>query len=140
MSSLTALERTLTPADVARRYLDAIGQHDFDALADLLHPELDFSGPFVTLHSADEYVAAYRRLALVLTRTDLRRIFVDGDELCVIYDFVTETPAGAIPFYEWMTLEGGRIRSIRLTFDRVQFEPARAELFRRVAELSATTA
>jgi hypothetical protein len=39
-----------------------------------------------------------------------------------------------------MTLEGGRIRSIRLTFDRVQFEPARAELFRRVAELSATTA
>lgn len=136
MAPLAAPERALTLTETARRYVDSIGRHDFDALADLLDPDLEFAGPFVTLHSAPEYIAAYRRLALVLEGTTLRKTFVDGNELCVIYDFVTDTPAGAITFIEWMTVEGGRIRSIRLNFDRVQFEPARAELFRRVAELA----
>jgi hypothetical protein len=136
MSSLTAPERALSVAELADRYLGSIGRHDFDALATLLHPDLAFVGPFVTLHSADEYVAAYRRLALVLEGTVLRKTFVDGDELCLIYDFVTDTPAGAIPFVEWIRVEDGRIRSIQLTFDRVQFEPARTELFRRAAALT----
>jgi ketosteroid isomerase-like protein len=133
MATPTAPDTALSNAELAARYLDAIGRHDFEALADLLHPDLEFVGPFVTLHSAPEYVAAYRRLALVLTGTVLRKSFVDGDDVCVIYEFVTDTPAGAVTFIEWMTVEDGRIRSIRLTFDRVEFEPARAELFRRAA-------
>jgi hypothetical protein len=137
MPSLTAPDRALSLTELAARYLDSIARHDFDALADVLHPELEFVGPFVTLHSAKEYVAAYRRLALILADTVHRKTFVDGDDLCVIYEFVTDTPAGAITFVEWMTVAGDRIRSIKLTFDRVQFEPARAELFRRVAALPA---
>lgn len=138
MSSLAAPERALALTEVARRYVESIGRHDFDALGDVLHPDLEFAGPFVTLHSAQEYVTAYRRLALVLTGTRLRQTSVAGNELRVVYDFVTDTAAGPITFVEQMVTEGGRIRSIRLEFDRVQFEPARAELFRRVAELAPT--
>jgi SnoaL-like protein len=139
MTTSATAQRSSDLSALATSYLDAIGQHDFERLADLLHPDVEFVGPFVTLHSAEEYVTAYRRLALVLESTVLRKVLVDGGELCMIYDFVTSTPAGSITFVEWMTFDGSRIRSIRLYFDRVQFEPARQELFRRAAELTMST-
>ncbi len=53
------------------------------------------------------------------------------DEVCVLYDFVTDTPAGAVPAVEWLRVEGGRIARIQLVFDRVAFKPAADELARR---------
>src|SRR5437868_611336 len=42
----------LTPAALAHAYIAAPGARRFDALRDLLHPDVEFIGPFVTLHSA----------------------------------------------------------------------------------------
>jgi hypothetical protein len=64
-------------------------------------------------------------------RSDVRKVFSDGPEVCVIYDFVTDTPAGAVPIVEWLRVEGGRILSVTLVFDRVAFKPAADELARR---------
>jgi hypothetical protein len=66
-------------------------------------------------------------------RSDVKKVFTDGPEVCVIYDFVTNTPAGAVPIVEWLRIEGGRITSVTLVFDRIAFKPASDEIARRAA-------
>jgi hypothetical protein len=45
--------------------------------------------------------------------------WVDGDNVCSIYDFEIETPAGAgaIPMAEWSVIRNGKLVSSRLLFD-----------------------
>jgi hypothetical protein len=114
----------------ATAYVEAAGRGQYERLPELLDPEIEFRGPYVSLQGAAAYTTALRRLAAVRLRHDIRKVFVDGDEVCVIYDFVTDTPAGAVPFVEWLTFANGRLRSIQLYFDREQFAPAREALMR----------
>jgi ketosteroid isomerase-like protein len=116
---------------LATGYVEAVGRNDYDALSGLFDPDVEFHGPYVTLRGAGEYLTALRRLAAVRLRHDVRKVFADGNDVCVIYDFVTDTAAGAVPFVEWLTFDRGRLRAIRLYFDREQFAPAREALMRR---------
>ena len=79
------------------------------------------------------YRAVLRRLDPIWVRSDVKKAFTDGAEVCVIYDFVTDTPAGAVPLVEWRGIEGGRIASVTLYCDRILFKPASGELVRRAA-------
>jgi hypothetical protein len=106
------------PRTVAVAYLDAFGKKRFDRLADLLHPDVEFKGPGGSLHNARDLIASLRKLAPVLLRTDLKRVFVERDEALVRYDFVTDTPVGPVPIVEMLKIENGRVRSIWLLFDR----------------------
>lgn len=115
---------------IASAYVEAAGRAQDERLPALLDPDIEFRGPYVTLRGAQQYLAALQRLAPVRLRHDLRKVFVDGQDVCVIYDFVTDTPAGAVPFVEWLKFEGGKVRSIQLFFDREQFAPARETLQR----------
>ena len=79
---------------------------------------LTFVGPGNALTGAAPYLAVLRRLGPVWSRSDVKKVFVDGDEVCVIYDFVTDTPAGAVPIVEWLRVQDGQIASVTLFFDR----------------------
>lgn len=126
--------------ELATTYVEAVGRGDYDRLPALFDPDLEFRGPYVTLRGAEEYLTALRRLAAVRLRHDVRKTFVAGDDVCVIYDFVTDTVAGAVPFVEWLTFERGRLRAIRLYFDREQFAPAREKLMRLARAAAASEA
>jgi hypothetical protein len=69
-------------------------------------------------------------------RNDVKRVFVDGDEVCVIYDFVTDT-VGVVPTIEWLGFEGDRIRSVKLYYDQVPWQTLRQELATRAARATA---
>jgi SnoaL-like domain len=118
---------------IATAYLQAVGEKQLDRLAPLLHPELDFSMPGRSIHGADGYLAALRRLGPILLRNEVKKTFVDGDDVCVIYDFVTDTSVGAVPSVEWLTFEGGRIRAARLIFHSQPWPAVLEELQRRSA-------
>ncbi len=51
--------------------------------------------------------------------------------MCLIYDFVTDTPVGAVPTVEWLRVEDGRIRSVWLLFDRQPWPAVMEEVARR---------
>lgn len=118
---------------VAIEYIEACGRKDYDTLSRLLAPTMTFVGPGNALTGAAPYLAVLRRLGPVWVRSEVKKVFVDGDEICVIYDFVTETPAGAVPIVEWLRIENGQVASATLFFDRVTFKPAADELARRAA-------
>src|SRR5262245_9907607 len=99
---------------LALAYLDAVGNKDFETVERLLAPDLKFTGPSTTRSTARDFIAALTRLGAIHVRNEPTRVFVDGNDVCVIYDFVTDTPAGALPTIEWLQFEGERIRAIHL--------------------------
>ena len=123
-----------SPKALSLAYLEAFERKELERVAELLHPNLEFTGPGGSTHTAAEYLAAIRRLSPILLRNDVTKTFVDGNDVCIVYDFVTDTAAGAVPTVEWHTVEAGCIRSIRLFFDRVSFQPVREELARRASQ------
>src|SRR5499427_9795393 len=114
-------------------YLNAVGKQQYDRLEAMLAPDLQFRGPSMTRTSAGEFLGALKRLGAIHVRNDVKRVFVDGDEVCVIYDFVTDTPAGALPAVEWLRVEGERIQSIDLYYDRLPWQQVMAEIGARAA-------
>ena len=119
------------PKPVALAYIDACGRKDFEAVSALLAENIAFRGPGNALTGAPQYLAVLRRLGAVWVRSDVKKVFSDGLDVCVIYDFVTDTPAGAVPIVEWLRVESGKIASVTLFFDRLAFKPASDELVRR---------
>jgi len=103
--------------DIARDYNQAFGDADFERLKALLHPDLVFGGAAKETHGAAEYLAGLRRLSPAILRNEIRTILVDGNQAFILYDFVTDTPAGAVLSGELLTIDGDRIRSITLLYD-----------------------
>lgn len=133
----------MAPTDIrtiAVEYNRALGEGDLDRVAELLHPELDFDGTARPSHGRDAYVAALPPLVRVLTRNDLKAVLVDGDQAFLLYDFVTDTPAGAVLSGELLRIEDGLIRSITLLFDWRRWPEVIAEVQRRAAAATSATA
>src|SRR5215467_9299945 len=118
---------------VALEYIEACGRKDYDAVSRLLSPTMTFVGPGNALTGAAPYLSVLRRLGPVWVRSDVKKVFVDGDEVCVIYDLITDTAADAVPIVEWLRIENSQIASVKLFFDRVTFKPASEELAHRAA-------
>ena len=108
-------------SDVVNAYHDALSARDFHAARRLLRDDLRFQGPLDTFTTADEYTAAVTRLWGVVDRIDVRHRSSAGDETVVIYDMVTNTPAGTQPVVEWFGVEDGQIAWIRAIFDTAPF-------------------
>ncbi|MBT2500055.1 nuclear transport factor 2 family protein [Agromyces sp. ISL-38] len=117
----------MNPEAAARAYIDAVGGRDLAPLETILDEQMvaTFSG---TRLGKQEWIEAIRRLLPVLIRNDIREIFAAGERACVVYDFVTDTPAGAVVCVELVTVRGGRITEIELVLDRVTFAPVQEAL------------
>jgi len=101
---------------IASQYIEAVGQKRFETLPAFLHAELDFGGNIAAAHGADAWAAALQRLSPILVRNEIKKVFVEGNEVCVIYDFVTTVCP--VPSVEWLVFDGDKIKSIFLLFDR----------------------
>ena len=82
-----------------------------------LADDLDFQGSIDTFSSADEFIATLTGFARMLTRVDLRQEFYTDDAAALLYDCVTNSPAGTIRTAEFFGLRDGNIATIRLVFD-----------------------
>jgi hypothetical protein len=115
------------PGSVARAYIEAVSSRDLGALETLLDGRL-VAAFFGTTLDKREWIRAIGRLLPVLNRNDIREVFAAGERACIVYDFVTDTPAGAVPCVELVTVAEGRITEVELLLDRVSFAPVNAVL------------
>ena len=119
--------------DLVTSYIKAVGDHRLEALPAMLDPDVEFTVGDTTLRGAEAFVGAFERLSPIILRNDIRKVFVDGDEACVIYDFVTDTPVGAVVSVEHIKVISGRIASVLLVFERLHWSEVLAELAERAA-------
>lgn len=107
--------------EIVGNYQAALGKGDFAAARKLMQDDMTFQGPLDTFHKADEYLEALKRLASIIQRIDLKRVFADGDDVCVLYEMVTNTPAGTAFIAEWYQVQGEKIATLRAVFDARPF-------------------
>lgn len=122
---------TQDPKTIALSYIEACGRKDLAKVAQLLAPDVAFTGPGRSLRGAEPYLAVLQRLGPVWLRSDVKQVFSAGNHVCVIYDLVTDTEAGPVPVVEWLQVGDTHIHAVNLFFDRVAFKPASDELARR---------
>src|SRR5262245_27256312 len=87
----------------------ALGKGDFAAARKLVHDNLLFQGPIDTFHSPEPYFEALKKLHPIVQRIDMKKIFADGNDVCVLYDMVTKTPAGTAFVCEWYKVKARRL-------------------------------
>lgn len=119
----------MTSRDIAVAYVEACSTRALSTVEGLLAPDVVFTSPGNDVRGASAYLAVLRRIGPVWARSELKQVFTDGDDACVIYDFVT-TAGAKLPMAEALRVEGGRITRITLFFDRLAFKPAADELAR----------
>jgi len=124
--------------DLVTSYINAVGEHRLDSLPAMLEPDVEFTLGDNTVRGVEGFVAGFQRLMPIIVRNDIRKVFVDGEEACVIYDFVTDTPAGAVLSVEHIKFRNGRLASTLLVFERLHWAEALAELADRAARQSAS--
>lgn len=118
----------------ALAYLDAVAQKDFARCAALCHPDIAFVTPAARYDGCASLVEAFRRIGAIHVRSDVQRVFADRDEVCVIYDFVTDTSVGKVTTVEWLRFDAeGRIAHVALIYDQVPWLTVRQELAQRAA-------
>lgn len=109
------------PRSVAERFQKAWTSGDFDSARGLLHDDVSFEGPIDSFDKADDYIEALRGLSKIVKATETQKVFVDRNDVCVVYNLVTNTPAGTSPTVEWYHLRDGKISSLRVYFDARPF-------------------
>ena len=108
---------------VADKFFSAWTKGDLDTARTLLHDDVSFAGPIDSFDNADAYVGALRGLSQIVASAEEQKVFVDGNDVCVIYDLVTKTPAGTAATAEWYHVRDGKISSVRVYFDARPFAP-----------------
>jgi hypothetical protein len=102
---------------VVDEYMKHLRSKNLGEQRKLLEDDLSFEGPFDSFSRADDYHQALSHLVPMVDDIRVKKSFVDGDDVCVIYDMVTSTPVGTAPVVEWHTVTGNKISAIRVYFD-----------------------
>lgn len=108
-------------AGIVRAYTQALGKGDFASARECLHDRFSFRGPFDSFDKPEPYLEALKKLHTMVQRVDMKKFFVDGRDVCMLYDLVTNTPAGTSFVAEWLQVQGDKIASIRVVFDARPF-------------------
>jgi hypothetical protein len=106
-------------ADIFRTYLERFTGGDVEGAAELLADEFACDGPILQAKDKAEFLAGSKAPAAMARGCTMHYQWVDGDDVCSVYDFEIQTPAGAgaIPMAEWSVIRGGKLVSSRLLFD-----------------------
>lgn len=122
----------MTSRDIAVAYIEACSSKTLTTVEGLLSPDVVFTSPGNDVRGASAYLTVLRRIGPVWARTEVKQVFSEGADVCVIYDFVT-TAGAKLPMVESLHVDAGRITHITLFFDRLAFKPAADELARLAA-------
>ena len=107
----------MSDTNVVRKYHDSWTQRDMITARSCLADDLDFQGPMDSFTRTDEFIATLTGFAQMLARVDLLQEFYADDAAALLYDCVTNSPAGTIRTAEFFSLRHSKIAGIRLVFD-----------------------
>ncbi|WP_028045702.1 nuclear transport factor 2 family protein [Cellulomonas sp. URHE0023] len=113
----TALETLLA-------YHDAWSGGDFDAAMTHVADDVVCDAPAGRFQGADAFQGFMAPFAAMVTRYERLAAFGDDRIAVIVYDTDTRAVDGA-PGAEVVTVAAGRIRTMRIIFDRLPFEEAR---------------
>ena len=114
--------------EIVNRYYDATNnKKDADAAGALMAEDFVFVGPLMKLEGKAANVELLRKFLPMHVETRMHKQFVDGDEVCSIYDLVVSNPAGGtitMPIADWIRVENGKVAEQTIYYDPREFSKA----------------
>lgn len=101
-------------------YIKAMDERDYVTARKYLADNVHVKGPGgEAFRSPDEFL---KMMEQQRGKYDIKKVFVDGGDVCLLYDFVTAKITAF--FCSWYQVEDGKIRSIQTIFDPRAFAAA----------------
>ncbi len=104
-------------------YLRAYEQHDLDAIARHLHPDVRYEAPVARLNGKAAVLEAARRFSATLAGVTVKSRFAAGDQVMVAYELRFPEPIGVQPAAQLLTFRDGLIAEVQAFFDPRPFAP-----------------
>jgi len=103
-------------ADTVGRFHAALEREDFVTARRLLGEPFSFVAWFDRFDEPDAYIDALRTLSGFVVKIDVHKVFVDGGDVCVLYD--AHTVRGAVTLEAaWFRTDEDRIVAVRIVCD-----------------------
>ncbi|HUH99556.1 MAG TPA: nuclear transport factor 2 family protein [Nitrososphaerales archaeon] len=100
-------------------YIKALDTQHYDEALAQLHDKVKIRGPAgETFGKPLEFIEMLKKYR---GRYDIKRVFEDGDDVCVLYDLKTTGPT--VFMSSWYEVKEGKIASIQTVFDPRAFGP-----------------
>ena len=117
----TRLEENMQSArEVVTSYITAMDSRDYAAARNYLQETVFIKGPAgEAFRSPDDFLKMMEKQR---GHYDIKKVFVDGDDVCLLYNFVTERVTAF--FCSWYQVKEGKIASIQTIFDPRAFAAA----------------
>jgi ketosteroid isomerase-like protein len=114
-----------TPLDTVLAYYNAWTTHDFDQAMTYLADDIVCHAPAGRLEGAEAFRAFMEPFSQILLKAELLGSY--GDETTAMLMYGTSThPVPDAPGAELHTVHNGKITDLRIIFDRLPFDQARA--------------
>jgi SnoaL-like domain len=101
-------------ASVVSEYLKAMQERDFRKARGYMDDDFSFVGPLATHRTPEEHLKVMDQLR---PEYDIKKIFEDKNDVCVIYDITTKFVQASSITCAWFQLRNGKIFSLRSIFD-----------------------
>lgn len=105
--------------EIVEEYLTAIESRDFERARQYLADEgFVYRSPLGTVEDPDAFIADISRVGPIMKSIERHRSFVDGNDVCLILGVSTTIQELAhTRLAQWMSIEGGKIKTIEVFFD-----------------------
>jgi hypothetical protein len=115
----------ISAKEIVMEYLRAITERrDFKSARSYLKDNISYVGPLNSFDRAEPYLKYNEHLNL--PPFDIKKIFTDGDDVCLLYEITYGEPPVPIFVSLWAHVDGGKISSVRVIFDpRPYIQPGR---------------
>jgi SnoaL-like domain len=107
--------------DTVMSYIQAMDNRDYTAARGYLADNVRVKGPAgEAFRTPDDFLAMMQKQR---GKYDIKKIFVDGNDVCLLYDFITESVTTF--FSSWYQVKEGKITSVQTVFDPRAFAGGR---------------
>jgi hypothetical protein len=101
------------PRDTVMSYVNALDNHDYNSARNWLGDNVLVKGPAgEAFRSPDEFISMMQKQQ---GKYEIKKVFVDGDDVCLLYDFITRTVTAF--FASWYKVKDGKIILVQTVFD-----------------------
>jgi hypothetical protein len=99
--------------DIVMSYINALGNQDYNSARNWLGDNVLVKGPAgEAFRSPDEFISMMQKQR---GKYEIKKVFVDGDDVCLLYDFITRTVTAF--FASWYKVKDGKIVLVQTVFD-----------------------
>ena len=102
---------------IVEGYSKAWSSGDLETARSYLADDLSFRGSIESFNDADSLIRAISVFLRILKSVNMISSFYDQNEAVLMYDCVTDSPAGTIRTVEYFNVNDGKISEIKLIFD-----------------------